>query len=257
MKNLEIVSWNINGLRAVLKKGFTNWVKKASPDIVCLQEIKISQNDIKKGDYGINGYFAYFFPAVRPGYSGVAIYTKHEPDQIINGLSIEKFDIEGRAMALVYGKLKIYNVYFPNGKSSEKRLDYKMDFYNSFLRQILKDKEQGFKVIVCGDVNTAHTEIDLARPKDNAKKSGFLPEERKWINKVIENGFVDVYRHFDKSPEKYTWWALRSGARKRNVGWRIDYFFADKRLLKQIKKAEILTDVMGADHCPIMIKLEK
>jgi exodeoxyribonuclease-3 len=236
-----------------MRKGFAKWMAKEGADVVCLQEIKISADDIKKGSYDLPRYQEYFFPARRPGYSGVAIYSKIKPDEVIYGLGIEEFDIEGRALALVFGKLKVYCLYFPNGKSGQKRLDYKMSFYRQFLKQIIKDSKSGFEVIFCGDVNTAHKEIDLARPKENTKMSGFLPQERAWIDEVVASGFEDVFREFDKSPQKYTWWSHYSNARKRNVGWRIDYIFASKGILNKIIEAKIRPEVLGSDHCPVSI----
>lgn len=248
---MKILSWNVNGIRAVLKKGFLDVIKKQNPDIFCLQEIKASLDKIPDELKNIKGYNVYFFPAKRPGYSGTAIYSKLTAKKITYGFS-KKFDDEGRSISLEFDKYILFNVYFPNGKASDIRLKYKLDFYTTFLKYISKQKKP---VIFCGDINTAHKEIDLANPKANKKFSGFLDIERKWIDKVIDKGYIDSFREFDKEKDKYTWWSQRFGVRERNVGWRIDYFFIDKKLQKYLKKSYILSKIMGSDHCPIGIDI--
>jgi exodeoxyribonuclease-3 len=197
-----------------------------------------------------------FASAQKKGYSGVAFYTKKEPINIKCGFGIEKFDREGRVQIADYGDFVLFNIYFPNGKASAERLAYKMEFYNAFLEYANTLKSKGKKLIICGDVNTAHKEIDLARPKDNEKISGFLPSERAWIDKFLDKGFVDTLRMYNTEPDNYTWWSMRTRARERNVGWRIDYFFASENIAGNIKDAFIMSDVMGSDHCPIGIDLE-
>lgn len=255
MKKQKIISWNVNGIRAVHKKGFTDWVQKENPDILCLQETKAHIEQLPEELINIKGYKSYFSSGERKGYSGVCIYTKSEPISITRGFNIPKFDNEGRIIVAEYLDYTLINIYYPNGKSSPERLKYKMDFYDAFLEFAKDLKKKGKKLIICGDVNTAHKEIDLARPKENSKISGFLPEEREWIDKFLNNGFLDTFRMFNDKPEQYTWWDMVTRARERNVGWRIDYFFISDDLKGKIKNAFILPDVMGSDHCPVGIEI--
>lgn len=254
---MEILSWNVNGIRAVERKGFTKWLLERKPDILGIQEMKAKKDQLSIFLSQIDGYQAFFNPAERPGYSGVALYTRIKPKKILEGIGIKKFDDEGRIIIAEFDEFDLYNVYFPNGKSGPVRLKFKMEFYDAFLKHVKAEKKKGKKIIVCGDVNTAHKEIDLARPKANEKISGFLPEERAWIDDFMAEGFVDTFR--EKYPDKkdeYSWWSQRSGARARNVGWRIDYFLADEGLKSKVKDAFILQDVQGSDHAPVGIKLE-
>lgn len=255
MGKIRILSWNVNGLRAVHKKGFLDWFKKEQPDILCLQETKAQEEQLPDEVRNIEGYHSYFSSAVKKGYSGVAIYTKEKPQSVKKGFGIEKFDSEGRILVAEYSDFILINIYYPNGKAREERLRYKMDFYDAFLEYANKLKKKGKNLVICGDVNTAHKEIDLARPKPNEKVSGFLPEERAWMDKFLADGYLDTFRMFNQEPENYTWWDMVSRARDRNVGWRIDYFFISESLKKRIKDAFILSDVMGSDHCPIGIEI--
>ncbi|MDP3622450.1 MAG: exodeoxyribonuclease III, partial [Methanobacteriaceae archaeon] len=202
------------------------------------------------------GYKSYFNSAERKGYSGVGIYSFLKPTKIDNGFGIKKFDMEGRVQIADYDDFVLFNIYFPNGKMSDERLKYKLDFYDAFLDQVNNLRDEGRNVVICGDVNTAHKEIDLAHPKENSKISGFLPVERAWIDKFLENGYVDTFRMFNQEPEQYTWWSYRTKARDRNVGWRLDYFFVNEEFKNNIKASYILSDVMGSDHCPIGIEIE-
>ena len=254
-RSKKIISWNVNGIRAAYKKGILDWFGKEKPDILCLQETKAHPEQLTEDLLNVNGYKAYFSSAEKKGYSGVVTYTKDEPLNVEHGIGIKKFDSEGRFIITEFKSFMLFNIYFPNGKASKERLQYKMDFYESFLKHVKKLLKQGKKLIICGDVNTAHKEIDLARPKANEKTSGFLPEEREWIDKFIKAGFIDTFRMFNTEPENYTWWDMMTRARDRNVGWRIDYFYASENIKKQLKSAFILADVMGSDHCPIGIKL--
>ena len=206
----------------------------------------------------LHGYFSYFSSSqLKKGYSGVAVYTKVEPEKVEYGMGVEKFDQEGRFLALYFKNFVLINCYFPNGGMSPHRLEYKMEFYETFLKFIKKLEKQGSNVVFCGDVNTAHKEIDLARPKQNEKNTGFLPEERAWIDKVIQNNFVDVYRVlYPEKPDTYTYWDMKTVARDRNVGWRIDYFFVSQDFVKQVDDIKILGDVYGSDHCPIVLELK-
>lgn len=225
------------------------------PDILCLQETKAQENQLPSMLRHVDGYEAYYSSAEKKGYSGVAMYTKPKPFEVSYKLGIAKFDTEGRVIASDFGDFMLFNVYFPNGKASQERLDFKMEFYNVFLERLDALKAQGKKIIICGDVNTAHKEIDLARPKENEKVSGFLPQERAWMDKMVEHGYFDTLRMFNDQPNQYTWWDLKTKARERNVGWRIDYFFASDNLKENIISSFILPDIMGSDHCPIGIEL--
>lgn len=249
---MKIVSWNVNGLRAVHKKGFLDWFGSEDADIVCLQETKAHEEQVPEELRGIPGYHAYFSMGGRKGYSGVALWSKEKPLKVSSETGVAALDGEGRIIEAEYPEFILLNVYFPNGKASPERLKYKLAFYDAFLKYILKKKKP---VIFCGDVNTAHTELDLARPKENEKISGFLPEERKWLDHVIAKGFLDSFRVFEPRGEHYTWWDMKSFARDRNIGWRIDYCFVDKSLLPHLKSAEIENNVFGSDHCPISVAL--
>ena len=255
MSELRLLSWNVNGLRAAQKKGFLEWFAQENPDILCLQETKASEDQLSSTLKNVPGYVCYFNSAERKGYSGVAIYTKEEPQEVTSSFSVDSFTQEGRVLAADYGDFVLFNVYFPNGKSNSERLKYKMDFYDDFLEFVEGIKGSGKNVVICGDVNTAHREIDLARPQANAKISGFLPEERAWIDKLLAHGYVDTLRVFNQEPEQYSYWDQITKARERNVGWRIDYFFVNEAFADRLKSAFILSDVMGSDHCPVGIEI--
>jgi exodeoxyribonuclease-3 len=257
MKNIRLLSWNVNGIRAVYKKGFIDWFTKENPDILCLQETKAHPEQLADDLLNINGYKSFFSSSiVKKGYSGVAIYTKQEPAKVEHGFGIPKFDDEGRIIIADYKSFVLINIYYPNGKAREERLKYKMEFYDAFLEYADDLVKKGKKLVICGDVNTAHKEIDLARPKENSKISGFLPIEREWMDKFFSRGYVDTFRMFNDQPEQYTWWDQQSRARERNVGWRIDYFFVSDNFKKNVKNAFIMPYVMGSDHCPVGIELE-
>lgn len=256
MPTLRLLSWNVNGIRAIAKKGFVDWMKKDSPDVLCLQETKVSPDQIPPQIMSIQGYHTFFGSSARKGRDGVALFSRVKPKSIKNSLEIPGLDDECRAIVADFGSFLLYCVYFPNGKASPDRLAYKLRFYDLFLEQINALKSQGKSIVVCGDVNTAHREIDLARPKANEKISGFLPAERAWIDRLVESGFVDTFRLFHPEGENYSWWDLKSRARERNVGWRIDYFFVSENLKNSVRSAFILKDVMGADHCPVGIELD-
>lgn len=256
MKEITLLSWNVNGIRAVKGKGFLDWFSERHPDILCLQETKARPEQLDEDLLNVPGYHSYWNYPERKGYSGVALYTRDEPQKISYAPGDSKLDIEGRVIIADYPAFTLMNIYFPNGKSGQERLDYKMDFYDDFLDYADSLRSQGKKIVVCGDVNTAHKEIDLARPKENSKISGFLPIEREWIDKFISHGYVDTFRQFNQEPDQYSWWDLKSGARARNVGWRIDYFFISEDLLTSLTRAFIMPDVMGSDHCPVGITLK-
>ncbi|MBU4480020.1 exodeoxyribonuclease III [Patescibacteria group bacterium] len=254
---MKIISWNVNGIRAWYKKGLLDWIIQYDPDIFCVQETKAHPEQLPEDLKDIDGYFSYFSSSqLKKGYSGVAVYTKTKPEKVEYGMGIEKFDQEGRFLALYFKNFVLINCYFPNGGMGPHRLEYKMEFYETFLKFIKKFEEQNQNVVFCGDVNTAHKEIDLARPKENQHNTGFLPEERAWIDDVIQNNFVDVYRAFyPEKPDAYTYWDMKTRARDRNVGWRIDYFFVSHNFMKQVKDMKILDDVYGSDHAPIVLIL--
>lgn len=256
MSKLLLTSWNVNGIRAVSKKGFFEWFDSHKPDILGLQETKISQDQLTDELTNRKGYKSYFAHAQKRGYSGVAIYTKHDPLSVSESFGAKRFDDEGRTLIADYGDFLIANVYFPNGAASADRLAYKMDFYDAFYKWAKKVKKAGKRLIVCGDFNTAHKTIDIARPKENEKISGFLPEERAWMDKFVKAGNIDTFRLFNEEPHNYSWWHMRTNARERNVGWRIDYFFADDSLEDNLSGAEILTSVQGSDHCPVTLTLK-
>jgi exodeoxyribonuclease-3 len=253
---MKVLSWNVNGIRAVDRKGFFQWFTKEKPDVICLQEIKAQKEQLPSHLRNTPNYHLYINSAEKKGYSGVATYTKSKPISVKNGFGFERFDKEGRINILEYSDFTLFNIYFPNGKKNQERLDYKLDFYDTFLAYADNLKAKGKNIVVCGDFNTAHKEIDLARPKENEKISGFLPIERAWIDTFIDHGYIDTFREFNKQSEQYSWWDMKTRARERNVGWRIDYFFVNKEFMKYVKNAFILQDVLGSDHCPIGIEIE-
>jgi len=253
---MKIISWNTNGLRATAKQGhFTPLFKQERPDILCLQETKVEPDQLPDDVRNVSGYFSYFsHPKLKKGYSGVAIYSKEKPREVFYGMGVKKLDDEGRLIGAKFKNFTIINVYFPNGGQGPHRLKYKLD--DAFLKFINKLRKNGENVIFCGDVNTAHEAIDLARPKENEENTGFLPIERAWITKVIKNNFLDVWRVLNPNKKDvYTYWDIKTRARDRNVGWRIDYFFADAKILGKIKNAGMMADYMGSDHCPIFIEI--
>ncbi|WP_073247838.1 exodeoxyribonuclease III [Caloramator proteoclasticus] len=253
---MRIYSWNVNGLRAIAQKNFFEWIKEENPDILCIQETKLQENQLKDELKNIEGYFSYFSFADKKGYSGVATYTKIQPNEVKYGIGIEEFDKEGRIVITEFNEFTLLNIYFPNGQMSDERLDYKLRFYDAVLDYCNSEVEKGKRLIICGDYNTAHREIDLKNPKANEKYSGFLPIERAWIDKFIENGYIDTFRYFYPEKVEYTWWSYKFKAREKNIGWRIDYHFVSKNFIDKVKDVKILTDVMGSDHCPIMIEVE-
>src|SRR3990167_10120837 len=254
----EIISWNVNGVRAVHKKGNLAEVFHMKPDILCLQETKALPDQLPQEARDPEGYHSYFhFPTVKKGYSGVAIYTKEKPLKVTRDLGIEKYDQEGRLIMAEYKDFILINTYFPNGGGAPERLHYKLNFYDYFLEFIDKLHKKHKHIIFCGDVNVAHKAIDLARPKENETHVGFLPIERAWMDKLVSDGWVDIFRHFysDKT-EAYTYWDMKTYARERNVGWRIDYFFCSPEMLPKIKSMAILENILGSDHCPIRLVIK-
>lgn len=254
---MKITTWNVNGLRAAMGKGFHDWAQKDSPDVLCLQEIKARPEQIRDELREIPGYAAYWNPAQRPGYSGVASYIRPDGVNVEYGLGVDEFDREGRVIRMeIDQNLLLYNIYFPNGQRGHDRVGFKLDFYRTLLEQCNQLHAQGKKIILTGDFNTAHREIDLANPRENANTSGFLPEERAWIDTYLENGFTDVYRSLYPDRVEYTWWTYLYRARERNVGWRLDYFLVSDDFVPRVKDVKIQTDVYGSDHCPVSLICE-
>ena len=252
---MKLLCWNVNGIRAIDKKGFFTWFLKESPDIMCLQEIKATPEQLPPHLRNVPDYHLFWNPAEKKGYSGVATFSKQKPLSVKNGFGREEFDSEGRILITTFPCFTLFNIYFPNGKKNKERLQYKLDFYDEFLSYADNLKAQKQNIIVCGDLNTAHKEIDLARPKENEHTSGFLPVERAWVDTFIDHGYVDTFRRFHPEPNHYSWWDLKTAARARNVGWRIDYFFVNKEFLPKIKNAFIYQEVLGSDHCPVGIEI--
>jgi exodeoxyribonuclease III len=254
---MKIISWNVNGLRAIERKGDFEKILTQDADILCFQETKCHPDQLTKTTKNPAGYTSYFsWPTEKKGYSGVAIYTKEIPLEVTVGCAMDGTDDEGRVITAHFKEFIIVNCYFPNGGGGPDRLAYKLDFYDHFLNFIESLRKTNKAIVFCGDVNTAHTPIDLARPKENEKNTGFLPEERAWIDEVIAHGWSDIFRtYYPEATEKYTYWDMKTRARDRNVGWRIDYFFAEPKFLSKIKTVQHLDDVHGSDHCPIQISI--
>ena len=254
---MKLISWNVNGVRAVVKKGFLDWLDQAQPDILCLQETKAHVDQLAAEILTDHGYHTYWHSGKRRGYSGVATFCKEEPLYVQEGLGIERYDAEGRVLVTEHENFLLYNIYFPNGQKDDERLQYKLDFYNDLLPIINEQVESGNNVVVTGDWNTAHHPIDLARPKQNVNTSGFMPIEREKLDMYVENGWIDTFRLFHPEGDRYSWWTYRFGARERNVGWRIDYFFVNEGFLDNVEDADIHDEVVGSDHCPVSLELSE
>jgi exodeoxyribonuclease-3 len=256
---MKLISWNVNGLRAVFKKDFRQAVATMNPDILLLQETKLQAHQRSDEMVALDNFRSYWsYSLEKKGYSGVAAYTQPAPEAVGDGFGVERFDSEGRVLELDYGDFILFNVYFPNGQRDEERLQYKLDFYEDFFRYTDDLRDRGRSLIITGDFNTAHNEIDLKNPQSNKDRSGFLRVERDVLDDIVERGYVDTFRYFYPDTVKYSWWSYRFNARKNNAGWRIDYFFATRDLIDQniIKDAFILDDVLGSDHCPVGIELD-
>jgi exodeoxyribonuclease-3 len=258
-KVLRLVSWNVNGLRAAMKKDFVASIKKLDADVVAIQETKLQETQLEDDMTRIAPYASYWSHcAVKKGYSGVGTYSRLAPAAVRYGLGDKRFDAEGRIIEMEFGRLAFFNVYFPNGQMSAERLQYKLDFYDAFFDYADVCRKRGRSLVICGDYNTAHNEIDLANPKANEKTSGFLRIERDWLDRITARGYVDTFRHFHPDTVKYSWWTYRFKARERNIGWRIDYFFVTSDLIEsgRVKEAFIDNDIHGSDHCPIGLVVE-
>lgn len=255
-QTIKLMSWNVNGMRSVHKKGFLDWLETASPDILGLQETRSTPEQLDETILKPNGYHTYWVSAEKKGYSGVGIMTKVEPINVRSELGVPEFDVEGRTIIAEFPHFTFINAYFPSGTRGLERVDYKMAYKEAFLKIAEEIRASGKSVIFCGDLNTAHQEIDLANPKGNKKNSGFLPIERAWMDKIFSMGYIDTFRHLHPDEaERYSWWTVRANARARNVGWRIDYVILTNDLLPALKDAYILDDVTGSDHCPVGVEL--
>ncbi len=251
----KIITWNVNGIRAAEGKGLYKWMKETDPEILCIQETKAQPDVLTQKFKNREGYHTYFASAEKKGYSGVVTYSKEEPVSV-NFLGIDEFDNEGRYLESEFRDYIVINTYFPNSQKEGKRLDYKLRFNNAVLERMDILKAQGKRLILCGDFNVAHKEIDLKNPKTNTRNPGFLPEERDWMTSFLEAGYIDLFRFFDASPGQYTWWSYRTAARERNIGWRLDYFAVTDDILDDVINCEILADVMGSDHCPVLMEIK-
>ena len=251
-----IVSYNINGIRSVLRKDFDKWLARCNPDIICLQEIKANEEQFNKEIFENLGYTCYVNSAQKAGYSGVAILSKIKPKKVEYGCGNYQIDIEGRLVRLDFKNYSVLSVYFPSGSSGEKRQEFKFMFLDFFQNYINELKQSIPNLIICGDFNICHKEIDIHNPKRNKNTSGFLIEERNWVTNFLNSGFIDSFRFFNSDGNKYTWWSYRARARQKNLGWRIDYNMVSQSLEKYILDARILTDVVHSDHCPISLKIK-
>ena len=247
----------MNGVRAAVKKDMLGFLERENPDVFCIQETKAKPVQLSPETLNPPGYYGIWNSAERPGYSGVAIFSKKKPIRTELSMGTDEFDREGRFILVEFEDFVLMNIYFPNGGMGDHRVKYKLDFYDHLLDIAERLRKDGKNLIICGDYNTAHAEIDLARPKENEGISGFLPIERAWMDKFVSYGYVDTFRHFyPEVSDAYTWWSMRSYARPRNIGWRIDYFFVNKELLSRIDDSYILPEIEGSDHAPIVLKLK-
>ncbi len=254
---MKITTWNVNGLRAALTKGAWDWVQQEQPDVLCLQEVKARPEQIPAGyQERFNSHQVYWNPAVKPGYSGVATFTNLPALSVDYGVGRQEFDHEGRVIRIKFPGFYLYNVYFPSGQRGLDRVEFKLKFYSCLLEICDQLHSSGERVIICGDFNTAHSEIDLRNPKSNQKTSGFLPEERAWVDTYLSHGFIDIYRMLFPDRVEYTWWTYLANARKNNTGWRLDYFMISEALVPAVKHVKIHSDILGSDHCPVSLVIE-
>lgn len=250
----KIITYNLNGIRSAIGKGWLDWIKDSNADIICIQEIKAQSDQLNLMDFNEAGYSNYWFPAKKRGYSGVAIFTKVIPNHIEYGCGFN--DEEGRVLRADYGDISIISVYIPSGTMGDERQAFKMEWLNNFQSYINNLKKKRPNLIISGDYNICHKEIDIHNPVSNANSSGFLPEEREWISRFMDSGFMDSFRHFNNNPHNYTWWSFRANARARNLGWRIDYHLVSKPLEKILRNSLILPDVKHSDHCPVVLEID-
>lgn len=252
---MKIITYNVNGLRAAVTKGLINWIQEEQPDVVCIQETKLQPDQFPAEVFTEAGYKAYLFSAQKKGYSGVAILTKREPDHIEYGMGIEKYDNEGRFIRADYGDLSIVSVYHPSGTSGDERQDFKMEWLEDFQRYVEELRKSRPNLILCGDYNICHEPIDIHDPKGNAKNSGFLPEEREWMSRFLNAGYIDTFRYLHPDKQQYTWWSYRFNSRAKNKGWRIDYCMVTEQMKPMIKEAYIINEAIHSDHCPAVLEI--
>lgn len=253
---MKIITFNLNGVRSAINKGLFEWLKEENPDILCVQETKAQDEQIDVLGFKELGYNSYIHSAQKKGYSGVAIFSKIEPDFVKIGIGNPEFDIEGRMIRADLGDITLLNSYFPSGTTGDIRQDVKMSYLSEVQKFTNKLKKERPNIILCGDYNICHKAIDISKPEKKKGVSGFLPEEREWVTKFLESGFVDAYRVFDQSPDKYTWWSYRAGSRGKNLGWRIDYHMVTEPLKDRLKVSKILSEVVMSDHCPLTLELD-
>jgi exodeoxyribonuclease III len=253
---MKIITYNVNGLRAAIGKGFIEWLKIVNPDIICLQETKAQPDQIPVLEFEEAGYQCFMHSAEKKGYSGVAILTKPKPDHVHYGLGVEKYDREGRFLRADYGNVSVISVYHPSGTTGDERQSFKMMWLEDFLLYIGELKKIRPNLVICGDYNICHKPIDIHDPVRNAHSSGFLPEEREWVSRFIDSGFIDSFRYFNQEPKQYTWWSFRANARSKNLGWRIDYNMVSNPLENNLKRSVILPDAKHSDHCPVLLEIE-
>ncbi len=252
---MKIISYNVNGIRAAISKGFIEWLKSANPDVICLQEIKATEDQIPTDVISEAGYpFQYYFSAQKKGYSGVAILCKSEPKNVVFGTGIENMDFEGRNLRVDFDSLSVMSMYLPSGTNND-RLGYKFQYMDTIQEYIINLRNEIPNLLVCGDYNICHEAIDIHNPKGNEKTSGFLPEERAWLDSFMKTGMIDTFRHLNKEPDNYSWWSYRANARNNNKGWRIDYCLAAAPLKDKIKRALILPEAKHSDHCPVLVEI--
>lgn len=253
---MKIISYNVNGIRAALKKDFAGWLKQERPDVICLQETKANKEQVEMDEIEALGYKCFWYSAQKKGYSGVAIYSLTEPDQVIYGMGIEKYDNEGRMIRADFGDLTIISSYFPSGTTGGPRQEFKEDYIKDMQIFIDNLKKERPNIVLSGDYNICHSDIDIHNPKKQQKTSGFLPHERQWVSDFIASGFIDSFRLFNPEPHRYSWWSYRAGSRPKNLGWRIDYHMVSEGLKSRIKSSNILEDIVHSDHCPIVVEID-
>lgn len=252
----RIITYNVNGIRAAMGKGLIDWMKSTDPDILCVQEIKASPEQVGVFEFEEMGYHHYWYPAQKKGYSGVAIFSKQKPDNVVYGCGIKEYDDEGRFIRADYGDISVISVYHPSGSSGDDRQAFKMKWLDDFANYVEALRKKRPKLIISGDYNICHKAIDIHNPKSNANTSGFLPEEREWFDKFVDLGYIDSFRFFNQEPHQYSWWSYRAGSRGKNLGWRIDYNMVTQNLEKNLKRSVILNQAMHSDHCPVMLEID-
>jgi exodeoxyribonuclease-3 len=253
---MKIISYNVNGIRSALSKSFADWLKEENPDIICLQELKANPEQLDTGIFEALGYHCFWYPAEKKGYSGVAIFSKQSPNHVEYGMGMPEYDAEGRMIRADFDDFSVISVYHPSGSSGEHRQDFKMKWLQDFSGYMSRLKKELPKLVVSGDYNICHKEIDIHNPVSNKNSSGFLPEEREWMSHFLDSGFIDSFRYFNNNPHQYSWWSFRANARAKNLGWRIDYHMVSKELEPTLKSATILMDVKHSDHCPVVLELQ-